>query len=160
VRHVHFSGRQTHDAIPPPARGPEHSDALSCLLGRRRADHQSLVALKVPEAGRAEDPQPSRADDHARWQAERLDAQRRQKQHLRELAAAIETGDAAYRQLCDRLDDFGTRLAVVRRRLSTSPAGRPVGAASSDGIEAVSRTRRSSRQPQVLSLRAADGLAV
>ena len=130
VRHVHFSGRQTHDAIPPPARGPEHSDALSCLVRRRRADHRfasrAVVGLEVHDAGRA-DPLPSRAEDHARWQAERLDARRRQKQQLHELAAAIDVGDAAYRRLRERLDDFGTRLAVVRLTLNTTPADRPLG---------------------------------
>ena len=156
VRHVHFSGRRTQYAIPAPARGPEHSDAASGATDWRL---RAVVALEVHEAGRA-DPLPSRAEDHARWQAERHDAKRRQKQHLRELAAAIETGDAAYRRLCDRLDDFGTRLAVVRRTLSTTPAGRPVGHASKDETEAVSASRRSSRQPQAMSLRVADGVAI
>jgi len=154
VRHVHLSGRPTQYAIPAPARGPEQ---------RRRAGHRlaarAVVALAVHEAGRA-DPLPSRAEDHARWQAERHDAKRRQKQHLRELAATIETGDAAYRRLRDRLDDFGTRLAVVRRTLSTTPAGRPVGNLSKDETAAVSTSRRSSRQPQAISLRVADGVAI
>ena len=140
VRHVHFSGRRTHDAIPSAARRPEYSDALSCRVRRRRAGRRfasrAVVALEVHEAGRA-DPLPSRAEDHVRWQAERLDANRRRKQRLRELAAAIEIGDAAYRRLRDRLDDFGTRLAVVRLTLSTTPAGRPVGHASKAETEAV-----------------------
>ena len=163
VRHVHLSGRQTHDAIPPPARGPEHSDALSSLVRRRRAGHQfasrAVVALELHEAGRA-DPLPCRAEDHARWQAERLDAKRRQKQQLRELAAAIDVGDAAYRRLRDRLDDFGTRLAVVRLTLCATPAGRPVEHASNTENEAVSTSRRSSRQPQVTSLRVAERVAI
>ena len=95
-----------------------------------------------------------------RWQAERLDANRREKQQLRELAAAIDVGDAAYRRLRDRLDDFGTRLAVVRLTLSTTPAGRPVGHASTDESVAVSTSRRSPRQPQVVSLRVAGGVAI
>ena len=163
VRHVHFSGRRTHDAIPSSARRPEYSDALPCLVRRRRAGRrfasQAVVALEVHEPGRA-DPLPSRAEDHARWQAERLDAKRRQKQQLRGLAAAIDVGDAAYRRLRDRLDDFGTRLAVVRLTLSATPAGRPVEHASKTEAEAVFTLRRSSRQPQVTSLRVAKGVAV
>ena len=163
VRHVHFSGRRTHDAISPPARGPEHSDALSRLVRRRRAGHwfasRAVGAVAVPEAGRAA-PLPSRAEDHARWRAERLDAKRRQKQQLRELAAAIDVGDAAYRRLRDRLDDFGTRLAVVRLTLSTTQAGHPAGHAPKDETDAVSTSRRSSRLPQVMSLRVADGVAI
>jgi hypothetical protein len=162
VSHAHLSGRQTHDASPPSARGPEHSDALSRLVRRRRMGSRSasraVLAPAVHEARRA-GPVPSRAEDHARWQAERLDAKRRQKQQLRELAAAIDVGDAAYRQLRDRLDDFGIRLAVVRLTLSTTPAGPPVGHAPKDETEAVSTSRRSSRQPQVMSLRVVDGVA-
>ena len=52
-------------------------------------------------------------------------AERRQAQLLRELAAAIDVGDAAYRRLCDRLDDFGNRLTVVRLALCPTAAGRP-----------------------------------
>ena len=163
VRHVHFSGRQAHDATPAPARRPEHSDALSGLVRRgragRRCASRAVVAPEIHEAAQA-DPLPSRAADHARWQAERLDARRRQKQQLRELAAAIDVGDAAYRRLRDRLDDFGTRLAVVRLTLSTTPTGRPVGHASKEENESVSTSRRSSRQPQVTSLRVAQGVAI
>ena len=118
-----------------------------------------MVALKIHEAGRA-DPLPSRAEDHARWQAERRDAERRQRQQLRELTAAIDVGDAAYRRLYDRLDDFGTRLVKVRLTLSTAPAGGPVRPASREETEAVSTSRRSSRQPQAMSWRVADGVAI
>jgi hypothetical protein len=157
VRHVHFSGRQAHDAIPPPTRTPEHSVALSRLV-RRRAHHR-FVALEIHAAGRA-DPRPSRAEDHARWQAERLDAEWRQEQHLRELAAAIDVGDAAYRRLCERLDDFDTRLAAARRTLSATPAGRPGARAPKDGAEAATASRHRPGQPQVMSVRVADGIAV
>jgi len=143
VRHVHLSGRQAHDALPP----------------RRLCASRAVVARAVHEAGRA-DPLPSRAEDHARWRAERLDAKRRQKQQMRELAAAIDAGDAAYRRLRDRLDDFSIRLAAVRRTLVTTPAGRPVGHASKHETEAASTSRRSSRQSQVMSLRVADGVAI
>jgi len=162
VRHVHVSGRRTHDAILPPPRAPEQ-DALACLVRRRRADHRlasrAAVALEVREAGRA-NPLPSRAEQHARWRAERLDANRRQKEQARELAAAIDVGDAAYRRLRQRLDDFATRLAVVRLTLSATPGGRAGGHASKDETGAVSTSRRSSRQPQLKSFRVADGVAL
>ena len=163
VRHVRLSGRQTHDATPPRARRPERSDARSRLARRRRARprlaSRAVIALEVDEGGRA-DPLPSRAEDRARWQAERLDAKRRQKQALRELAAAIDVGDAAYRRLCDRLDEFGARLALVRLTLDTAPTGRPVRHASKDESMAVCTSRRSPRQPQIVSLRVADGVAI
>ena len=118
-----------------------------------------MVALEVHEAGRA-DPLPSRAENHARWQAERLDAERRRKRQLRELAAAIDVGDAAYRRLYDRLDDFGTRLVKVRLTLSTAPAGGPVRHASREETQAVATSRRSARRPQAMSWRVADGVAI
>jgi len=109
-----------HAAIPPPARS-------------RGASHR--VAVLEVHAARPADPHPSRAEDHARRQAERLDARRRQERHLRELVAAIEAGDAAYRRLCDRLAAFDARLAVVQRTLSTTPAARPVAHAAPDRAE-------------------------
>ena len=57
----------------------------------------------------------------ARWQAERLDAERRQARRLRELDAAIAAGDTTYHRLSDRLEDFGARLAGVRVALSAAP---------------------------------------
>jgi hypothetical protein len=148
VRHVHVTGRRTHDAILPPPRRADH-----------RLAPRAAVALEVRDAGRA-NPLPSRAEQCARWRAERLDANRRQKRQARELAAAIDVGDAAYRRLRQRLDDFGTRLAVVRLTLSASPAGHAGGHASKDETEAVSTSRRSPRQPQLKSLRLADGVAI
>ena len=121
VRHIRCSGRHTDAAIPPPVRS--------------RGARPRLVAREV-QAARPADPLPSRAEDHARRQAERLDARRRQEQHLRELVAAISAGDVAYRRLCDRLDDFDARLAVVRRTLSTTPAARPVARTAKDRTEA------------------------
>ena len=94
-----------------------------------------------------------------RWQAERLNARRRQKQQLQALAAAIDRGDAGYRRLRDSLDDFGARLAVVRRTLSTTPAGRPGGHAWKGDTAAVSTARRGSRRPHVMCVRVADGVA-
>ena len=129
VRHVHVSGRRTHDAILPPPRAPEQ-DAPACLVRRRRAS-RAAIAPEVREA-RGAKPLPSRAEQRARWWAERLDANRRQKQQAGELAAAIDDGDAAYRRLRERLDDFGTRLAVVRLTLSATPARRAGGHASND----------------------------
>ena len=163
VGHVHFSGRQPHDAIPTSARRPDHNGALSALVRRRRAGRRSAsraaVALEVHETCPAV-PAPSRAEDHARWQSERLHAAKRAKQDMRDLAVAIELGDAGYRRLCYRLDDFGTRLAVVRLTLSKTPAGRPASPASKDETEAVSTSTRRSRQPQAMPLRVADGVAV
>jgi len=92
---------------------------------RSRGARPRLVAREV-QAARPADPLPSRAEDHARRQAERLDAKRRQEQQLRELVAAIAVGEAAYRRLCDRLDEFDARLATVRRTLGTTPADRPL----------------------------------
>lgn len=78
---------------------------------------------------------------------------------MHDLAVVIELGDAGYRRLCSRLDDFGTRLAVVRLTLSNTPARRPASPASKDETEPVSTSRRRSRQPQALPLRVADGVA-
>ena len=60
---------------------------------------------------------------------------------MRELAAAIEVGDAGYRRLGSRLDDFGTRLTVVRLRLVPVPAG-----TSSPGAPTRTTVTRDSRQ--------------
>jgi hypothetical protein len=79
---------------------------------------------------------------------------------MRDLAAAIEFGDAGYRRLCRRLDCFGTWLAVVRLRLSTARAGRSASLASKDETVAVSTSARRSRQPRAMPLRIADGGAV
>ena len=112
VRHVRLRGRHAHDPLRPLPSG---------RVTRRRAGYRSasrpVAALEVRGAGRA-DPLPSRAEEQARWQSDRLDAERRRKQALSELAAAIEVGDAAYRRLRERLDDFSTRLALVRLTLS------------------------------------------
>lgn len=126
VRHVHFSGRRPHDPAPPSARPPNHNSAMFSVVSRRRSAARAVVAFEVRQTRRAEpEPVPSRAEDFARRQSERLDADLRRKQELRDLAAAIDRGDAGYRRLCDRLDEFGAWLAVVRLTLSTTPAGRP-----------------------------------
>jgi hypothetical protein len=104
LRHVDCSGR--------------HPSAANLRPMRRRRARQRPVTLDVRKT-RPADARPSRAEDQARRHAERLDAKRRQEQRLRELVAAIDVGEDAYRRLCDRLDDFDVRLASVRRRLST-----------------------------------------
>ncbi len=64
-----------------------------------------------------------RAEDHARWQHERADARDHATQVELELTDAIEVGDAAYRRLRRRLDEYGTRLDAVHARLyGDSPA--------------------------------------
>jgi hypothetical protein len=64
---------------------------------------------------------PSRAENHARWQRERAGARDRSKQVTLELTAAIDVGDAAYRRLWLRLDEYGTRLDAVHARLYRNP---------------------------------------
>jgi hypothetical protein len=56
---------------------------------------------------------PTRADDRARWQHECSEAHAVTVHSTRDLATAIAVGDAGYRRLRQRLDDFGTRLAAV-----------------------------------------------
>jgi hypothetical protein len=71
---------------------------------------------------------PSRAEDHARWQRERVEVRSRSKDVARELAAAIDAGEDGYRRLRQDLDDYGTRLEAVRVRLVPAPRlvlGRP-----------------------------------
>jgi hypothetical protein len=101
---------------------------------RSRRARPRLATLEV-DASRPAEPRPSWAEDHARRQAERLEAKRRRAQHLRELVAAIEVGEAAYRRLCDRLDDFDERLKAVRRTLNATPADRPAVGAARDRTE-------------------------
>jgi hypothetical protein len=57
---------------------------------------------------------PRRAEDFARRRRERVEARAHAQHAARDLAAAIDVGDAGYRRLRRRLDDFGTRLEVVR----------------------------------------------
>ena len=64
---------------------------------------------------------PSRAEDHTRWQRERVGARDRTRQVTLELTAAIDVGDAAYRRLRLRLDKYGTRLDAVHARLYRDP---------------------------------------
>ena len=106
VRHVELRGRQTHYLLPRPARPRSRVTRSPAPRG---------------SPSRAWDALPSRAESHARWQAERSDAERRQQQAGRELATAIGAGDAAYRRLSDRLEDFGARLAAARLTLRLSP---------------------------------------
>jgi len=70
----------------------------------------------------------SRAEEHARWQRERAEARSRTKDVTRELANAIDAGEAGYRRLRQDLEDYGTRLDAVRVRLVPAPRrllGRP-----------------------------------
>jgi hypothetical protein len=67
---------------------------------------------------------PAWADAFARRRRERAEARTNAEQEARELAAAIEAGDAGYRRLCRRLDDFGARVEAVRARQAASPAHR------------------------------------
>ena len=62
-----------------------------------------------------------RAEDHARWQHERGDARDHAAQVELELTDAIDVGDAAYRRLRRRLDEYGTRLDAVHARLYGTP---------------------------------------
>jgi hypothetical protein len=64
---------------------------------------------------------PSRAEEHTRWQRERAGARDRTTQVTLELTAAIDVGDAAYRRLRLRLDEYGTRLDAVHARLYRDP---------------------------------------
>jgi hypothetical protein len=64
---------------------------------------------------------PGRAEDHARWQRERAEARNRAEDATRDLAAAIDAGDAGYRRLRHGLDDYSTRLEAVRVRLVHAP---------------------------------------
>jgi hypothetical protein len=72
---------------------------------------------------RRQDVLPSRAEIHARSQADRTAGERRRQHAQHELAAAIGAGDAAYCRLSDRLDDFTARLAAARLALRLSPRG-------------------------------------
>jgi hypothetical protein len=67
-------------------------------------------------------PGPSRADNCARWRRERADSRSRANRSTRALAAAIDVGDARYRRLCRRLDDYGTRLGAARVKLHVHEA--------------------------------------
>jgi hypothetical protein len=58
----------------------------------------------------------TRADDYARWRHERVEGHARTERSARALAAAIDDGDARYRRLRGRLDDFGIRVAAVHMR--------------------------------------------
>jgi hypothetical protein len=160
VRHVHFSGHRPNDPAPPSARRPHHSDALASGVRRGRSAARAVVAFEVRESRPVEpQPVPCRAEDLARRRAQRLDAERRRRQELRELAAAIDRGDAAHRRLCERLDEFGARLAVVRLTLSTMPVGGPPRIPASAEVAAVATARRRSRQREAMRLRTADGAA-
>jgi hypothetical protein len=57
------------------------------------------------------------AEDRARWRHERAEADAHAKQLSHELDDAIDAGDAGLRRLRHRLDDYGSRLAGVRRTL-------------------------------------------
>lgn len=84
--------------------------------------------MVAPRPDRVTAAGPSRAEDHARWQHERAEARSRATDATRELAAAIDVGDADYRRLRQGLDDYGTRLEAVRARLVPAPRlvlGRP-----------------------------------
>ena len=102
-------------------RRPRNSEALSASVRRRRAsrvhDGRSRDGTLESNGHGAADAAPSRAEDHARWTRERAEASKRARTLTRELAAAIDIGDANWRQLHDRLDEYGARLAVVRLRL-------------------------------------------
>jgi hypothetical protein len=75
----------------------------------------------APHADRVAAAGPSRAEDHARWQRERAEARSRTKDGTRELAAAIDAGEAGYRRLRRDLLDYGTSLDAVRARLVPAP---------------------------------------
>jgi hypothetical protein len=59
---------------------------------------------------------PTRADDCARWRRERAEGRARCERTARALATAIDDGDARYRGLRRRLDDFGLRVEAVHAR--------------------------------------------
>jgi hypothetical protein len=61
------------------------------------------------------------AEDHARRLRERAEARSRSKDVTRELAAAIDAGEAGYQRLSQDLADYGTRLDAVRARLAPAP---------------------------------------
>jgi hypothetical protein len=126
LRHVDCSGR--------------HPSAANLRPMRRRRARQRPVTLDVRKT-RPADARPSRAEDQARRHAERIDAKRRQEQRLRELVAAIDVGEDAYRRLCDRLDDFDVRLASVRRRLSTKALSAVMDAEPDRGVLLVTHRR-------------------
>jgi hypothetical protein len=103
-----------------PGRRPDHSDAFSRRARRRRADRRAAHRA-TPEPEPVELPAhgttPSRAEDHARRQCERAEARLDAKRLTRELAVAIDAGNAGYGRLRHRLDDYSTRLEAVRSRL-------------------------------------------
>jgi hypothetical protein len=67
---------------------------------------------------------PAWADDFARRRREHAEGRAHAAEDARELATAIEAGDATYGRLSRRLDDFGARVDVVRARQADSPAHR------------------------------------
>jgi hypothetical protein len=83
--------------------GPQRSRRASAPRARRHGPAPRRVVAD-----------PRRAEDFARWQRERAEARAHNRHAASELAAAIDVGDAGYRRLRRRLDDFGTRLEVVR----------------------------------------------
>ena len=135
VRHEQF----THGPGPYAVhmRRSRHSGAFSAFVSRRRAnrvDHDGSQAARVSHWHGAVDAAPSRAEDHAAGQQERAEANRRAELLKGELAAAIApAGNASYRGLRHRLDEFGTELALARLRLCNVP--------TTSRISRVSRTR-------------------
>ena len=109
-----------------------HSSPLreSTTHYRKRPGRQHRTApLLVPRAHlRRRSPSHAassrRAEDHARWQHERGDARDHAAQVELELTDAIDVGDAAYRRLRRRLDEYGTRLDAVHARLYGDPSAR------------------------------------
>jgi hypothetical protein len=106
VRRADVPQRRTSSRRQRTRRGPHRSRPASTPLS-----HARRRGKDGPPAG------PSRAEDHARWQHERTDARDRDRQVELELADAVEAGDAAYRRLRRRLDEYGTRLDAVHARL-------------------------------------------
>lgn len=92
---------------------------------RWRVSVQRRPHVVPPRTHRVAATGPSWAEEHARRQRERAEARSRTKDVTRELEDAIEAGDAGYRRLRRKLDDYGTRLEAVRVRLVPAPRVAP-----------------------------------
>lgn len=117
ARHAHDSPRSAYRRQRAP-RGSHRIHHVAATVSPRRRRPTASAAT----AG------PTRADDCARWQRERTKAHARSVHSTQDLATAIAVGDAGYRRLRQRLDDFGTRLAAVDHALGDhgDRAARPV----------------------------------
>jgi hypothetical protein len=106
VRCGHGSPRSAYRRQRPP-RGSHRIHHVVATLSPRR----SRPTAAAGTAG------PTRAEDCARWQRERTEAHALTVHSTRDLATTIAVGEAGYRRLRQRLDDFGTRLAAVDHAL-------------------------------------------